>query len=471
MSTKVNVNMNDFSDSELDGTLSPAQRFKKTTETQKGPPTATNVKSAAKTSASTSSLNNKTPVTLADISTSAIEIASHIVRIAQRLDNFVKVKGNNREQINKLVASDTAKLLALAANVKRLSVNKAPRVVPSASQSTSTSDLPTTSEPTSTVPDAILQQLAAQMVLLENLSSDVLELKARQAESPPVFATSYANVTSKNGNNVKQSQRRVAAQTSKFSCVYKAKDAALPHSDVQTLFRKKVDLRPLHAGISKSINLSNKTIRLEFDTLKERDDVMQAINQTDVLTSEVSKKKNPLVIFKGVSSDVDEADLLQTIVDQNPNVNVALKDKPVTEAMKIRFQPRNRKENLRSYVVEVTPDVRTSLLDLGRVNVGQLKVHVEDRSSFLQCYKCFGFGHTTKHCKSDHDVCGHCSEHHKVSECTVKSETSTLKCINCKKSNVRDNVDNPTSHGATSKLCPHVKKMCKRASEMTDYGA
>ncbi|CAG9790271.1 unnamed protein product [Diatraea saccharalis] len=64
-----------------------------------------------------------------------------------------------------------------------------------------------------------------------------------------------------------------------------------------------------------------------------------------------------------------------------------------------------------------------------RVNYGLCLVPVEEYiKPVLQCYKCMGFGHTTKFCKRN-IVCSICSESHSYKECT---NTNKPLCINCK---------------------------------------
>ena len=46
----------------------------------------------------------------------------------------------------------------------------------------------------------------------------------------------------------------------------------------------------------------------------------------------------------------------------------------------------------------------------------------------IQCYNCTQLGHHASKCRSTHQVCAKCSEHHSTSEC--RSETT--KCALCK---------------------------------------
>ena len=60
----------------------------------------------------------------------------------------------------------------------------------------------------------------------------------------------------------------------------------------------------------------------------------------------------------------------------------------------------------------------------------------------MRCSKCFKYGHTKKHCKSDTITCKDCGE-----ENIDKHICKEVKCINCKE-----------AHTATSKECPKYKE-------------
>lgn len=471
-----------FSDSDMSN-ASPNSAFKKnpTDGDGKGPKTTKiNEKtSTVKKSATTAKVPDGNLTTPEDI-------ASTIRLIAKRIKSTVDNPKNSRAVINEAVNKDVIALIDWAKKVTQL--NQVPTKELTAEMTSTATSMDDEDIP---IEATVTQDPATSAILkaIEALTADVKELKKRQVVTssvqpsanggPMTFAEAAAKSVKNAVTSAPKKQQRPAAvkPTATFSCIFKSKDAEDTHEAAQKLFSKKVNLRQMKMGVSKVTKLSHNTVRLEFDSSSERDAVIEAINKADVMTAEVSKKRNPLVIMKGVPNVIDEADLLGTIADQNPAVATALAGHAVDDDMKIRFKRKNfnfrdqiEREHLTNYVIEVTPAVRTALLGLGRVNISYSRVFVGDHNSFLQCYKCYGFGHTTKRCESDHDVCGHCAEHHRTSECTTSEDLKTIKCINCKKSNVKNAVDGTTSHRATSRQCPHVSKMFKRASEMTDYG-
>lgn len=317
---------------------------------------------------------------------------------------------------------------------------------------------------------ALTAQHVAQMAVVTALATSVKTMSEQitdiQARPPPTYASmAMANRAPQTPRTARHAKSTPGPS---FSLVVWAVDRAIPTKDVKDLIEKKVNFRELKFGV-KMTSLSNNAVKLKLDTIQQRDTVINKINDSQVLTAEISKKKNPMMILKGVPKDFEQVDLIGCITEQNEAVNQATNG--IVDSVKFRFKRDNRKDTLVNYVIEVSPDVRKAMLAEGRISIGSSKVHVEDFSTFLQCFRCFGFGHTTQHCKTQqHDTCGHCSGQHRFSDCTKKADKSAMKCINCLNANAKNGTETSTSHVPQSKSCPHVKKMMKRASEMTEYG-
>ena len=75
-----------------------------------------------------------------------------------------------------------------------------------------------------------------------------------------------------------------------------------------------------------------------------------------------------------------------------------------------------------------------------------------------QCYRCQGFGHRAATCKSLHEICGKCSEHHRTAEC----HSETHKCTGCK-----------GEHPAWHESCPNkinaIEKLKARKRQTQAY--
>ena len=77
----------------------------------------------------------------------------------------------------------------------------------------------------------------------------------------------------------------------------------------------------------------------------------------------------------------------------------------------------------------------------------------------VRCYKCQKFQHTSRTCRSSHDVCGLCGGKHRTKLCVEKrnkNEDITLNCSNCQ-----------GAHSTASNKCPVRKASIKKIQPAT----
>lgn len=400
------------------------------------------------------------------------ENAKKALFILKRAHTSVTTKSNTKPKIEELCVKDFALMKAILTDIVDLDGRRDSELkkLQATTPITSTEDALSLSALSEAINALVVQNAAAlnaQATAMADVRKEIQDIKTHQTAEP----LSYAHAAAPHAQTAKNTNQRMASKTHStvHSFVYKAKDTAMSAEDTAKLFKSSVNMRQLGCGVNKCVNLSNNVVKVVCNSAEDVEAIMDVVNKTDALSAEVSKKKNPLLILKGVSKDVVEGELLATIIDQNPKVKNALNAQ--ADGLKIRFKRNNQRVHLINYVLEATPEVRNALLDEdSRVFIGYARVRIQDFSSFLQCYKCLGFGHTTTHCKSTHDVCGHCAEHHKTSVCLKLKEKGALKCANCSKWNAKSRASDPTSHSASDRKCPQVKKMTQRATEMTNYG-
>lgn len=299
---------------------------------------------------------------------------------------------------------------------------------------------------------------------MQQLAKDVAIVKAK----------SYASVTS-NKAPKKASETLVPPKPHGvkpvYSCVFRPTDATVSGNDARIRFNSEpsIDMRKFNCGV-RMTPLSNNVTRLDFDAAATRDAVIDAINATDALKADAAKKKKPRVILKGVPNSIPEAELINYILKQNTELASIVTDANPSSSIKLLFQRRNPKDWLRNYVLEVTPGVRNVMLTMKRIAIDKAFVRVTDFSPFIQCPKCFNFGHSVKYCKQEQDDCGHCAQRHSTRTCPTLKDAKTLKCVNCQRHNTKYKKITSTTHSASSACCPHVAKLTKMAHEKIDYG-
>lgn len=171
-------------------------------------------------------------------------------------------------------------------------------------------------------------------------------------------------------------------------------------------------------------------------------------------------KRSPrIIVYEVPRMDSDEA-TLDAIVDQNVDDDSKAK---VRRQMKLAFRTGDRNRDACNVILEVSKEVRALLVGKERLYIGWGCCKVHDYVAATRCYKCHGFGHTSKHCKSEHEICGYCAAPgHSFKNCPSKSEFAA--CINCKKSS------RPHYHSVTSRNCPAYVSAINNILSRTDYG-
>ncbi|CAL7932766.1 unnamed protein product [Xylocopa violacea] len=183
--------------------------------------------------------------------------------------------------------------------------------------------------------------------------------------------------------------------------------------------------------------------------------------KTAGLVVDVPAKKSPRIIIYGAPRRENDAETLQAIIDQNFNEQ---EKKKYAQQTKIAFKTgnKNNKDSC-NIVLETSKEAREILIKKERIYIMWQCCRVQDYIVATRCYKCQGYGHTTKHCRSEGDVCGHCAmAGHTFKNCPNKSKAAA--CVNCKKSGKSHN------HSVTDKDCPSYIAAINLVLARTDYG-
>lgn len=179
--------------------------------------------------------------------------------------------------------------------------------------------------------------------------------------------------------------------------------------------------------------------------------------QRNVFVEEVKKKmqdyeikkvegKNPRIKIVDISEDTVE----QEIIDCIKNQNSGLEDIKILKFIKMW---KNNKTLRSSVIIEVDGNSFKKIIDKGKINIGWNVCRVFEEISVLRCYKCCGYNHIAKDCKSE-EVCVRCgSNNHKSDVCDKK-----MSCINCVKTNSRFNLKLEVDHSAIDQCCSVYKR-------------
>lgn len=178
------------------------------------------------------------------------------------------------------------------------------------------------------------------------------------------------------------------------------------------------------------------------------------------------EKKNPRIKIINVSKEVadNEEVLVEKIITQN---RISTDENKLIIRMIHNYETKKEGRKPRTNIImEVDPQTYAQLRLRGTISIGWKSCYFVDHVNIVQCYKCWKFGHMRKDCKKEKEVCPHCTEEHKGSEC----EASIKVCINCKYAAENFGLENiKFDHSAYSKECDSYKRIYMQVQKKYDF--
>lgn len=173
-----------------------------------------------------------------------------------------------------------------------------------------------------------------------------------------------------------------------------------------------------------------------------------------------SKKLKPRLMIKNVILNEDiksDEDIVHNIFSLNDLSQFETEDLKVVIKLK-HFDKYN-------IVIQVSPALRKLLLAKGHLWIGWKKAMIEDYLRVMRCFKCSGFGHMIKDCKSNSTICPNCSENHLLKDCN----SSEHKCIHCMNYNQRHKSNLAIDHTVKDICCPVFISYVENLKSRIDY--
>lgn len=286
-------------------------------------------------------------------------------------------------------------------------------------------------------------------------------------KSPKPTQPTFAEIV----QGAKNPNQHRSPPTSKPALIVSSEAEVRSSAETLQRWRQAVDFKKTKYSPAGVRFVSNNKIRVEFDTMQQRDDTLTIINSKNAgIKAEPSKTLNPMVIIKGISADIPPQSLTETILIQNDYNNDD--DDPLTQpSITLKYTRKNRNPNLYNAVFMTTPNIFRDMMQRGRINIDHQRVHVEEHVPLMQCYHCLQFGHTKTRCPNEHPACSHCAaQTHVFKDCPVKNDSSKNNCINCTLYFKKHKINKTSNHSATSNVCPRIAQMTERLRSRISYG-
>lgn len=206
--------------------------------------------------------------------------------------------------------------------------------------------------------------------------------------------------------------------------------------------------------------LRDKSVLLELDDEKGLEVVKQKMEKSKNFQTSEPGKIYPRILVYDVSKNVNEHEFIDELVNKNLEEIAGKEDLKKEIKLIFRMGQKDGKCNL---VLSVSGRIYNKLQSQGRIFINFDSHRVKEYTSITRCFKCHGFGHTSRVCSKVNPICGHCAqEGHVYKEC--KNRHLNPVCVNCKNKKKKDD------HVTKSLECPEYKKSLEIYKSRICYG-
>ena len=204
------------------------------------------------------------------------------------------------------------------------------------------------------------------------------------------------------------------------------------HAEITAKLQQNVESQmkdnfPIIHGIAK---LKSQDIRIHCNT-EEEVKQLRELNWNEAYDGLTVHRPKYGLMIPGISidmidpNDVKNPELARQLENQNKGSGIQITG--------MKLLRRKRKNNARYYSLVVfltSPEAADRCMKHG-FYINHQRFHPEKYApqfQLIQCYKCQKYGHHATSCKSLHEICAKCGEHHPTPQC----HSETHKCAGCK---------------------------------------
>jgi hypothetical protein len=234
-----------------------------------------------------------------------------------------------------------------------------------------------------------------------------------------------------------------------------------PAEAIKNALKISVNPKEIRVGIKSFKSMKDCRVLIEAGTQVEINSLRTTIIAKCGEEMEVSipKLRKPRLIIRNVPQDTAADNLVDTILDQNPELETATGE---IEA-RFKFQTNRGQSNM---VIEVGPETRKKLVHR-KIKIGWLICEVDDYLVAKRCFRCSRFNHRHQECRGD-ETCPLCAGGHRLKECRAAKDQ--YKCINCTMYNKYSKGDKINeNHSSLDRYCPSTQAVVAKYIQNTDY--
>ncbi|PSN32677.1 hypothetical protein C0J52_21741 [Blattella germanica] len=175
------------------------------------------------------------------------------------------------------------------------------------------------------------------------------------------------------------------------SLIVKSTDSQTSTNEIKKLIMESMDPKALKVGVNKMKSLANNSLLVECKYKTDCDTLEEELNKIKTLTTEHPKKYLPTSLLVYVLKSIEDSEIKDIILLQN---NLSHIEEPV---LNVKFTKKIFKDS-RHIVIEVSPNLRKAMVPMQKIKM-RSKCKIENFIVVTRCFKCLGFGYTSKYCR------------------------------------------------------------------------
>lgn len=231
------------------------------------------------------------------------------------------------------------------------------------------------------------------------------------------------------------------------SVVITSKNKADTGEELLNKIRNGIEARTGWIKVERVRKTKDKKVILGFGSTQERDKAKKKLEErVSGLVVEEVRNKDPLVVLKGVMSDLTDEDIVSALRNQNRDLFDGLGHGD--DRLSVKYRKKNRNPHIAHVILSTSPALWNRITGTGIVSIDLQMVRAQDQSPLVQCTRCLGYGHSRKYCKEKADHCSHCGGQHLSSGCTKRQGGVPPTCKNCSSAKLQK-----VDHNAFSENC------------------
>lgn len=246
--------------------------------------------------------------------------------------------------------------------------------------------------------------------------------------------------------------------------IVKPKDQGQKSSVTKKTVEDKIDPSELGLEISRVKQVQKGGVAIGCQGGKNLKSVSESIKERLGADYEVKvpEKRFPKIKIVNLEEGIlnNEEELVEKIILQNGLTTVGLQ-RSITVIR--RYKGRQGRENV---ILEVDPDTYSLIQRKERLSIGWRSYKFFDDVGVIQCFKCWKFGHMSKECRSEKNICPKCTGDHMAKQCQSQ-ETKCSNCIYATEVLKLPNVD--YNHEAYDRNCEAYKRIYKELERKVSY--